>query len=237
MPESVTIMPGGGISRRPLHFFILADCSGSMKSDGRMQALNFAIASMLPQLAAWEREQDQAQVLIRAIAFADQAAWHIPEPLAAAGARWKPLHHVEKGLTHMGAAFELLADALQPGRLEARALRPAVLLITDGRPTDPAEFDAGLRVLFATPAGRAAIRLAVAIGRSASSEYLRRFVDDPAVPVLVADSAEEIVQQLTTASLAASRLSEVGADRSGIAGRLIQPSLAGARVPDDDTIV
>jgi uncharacterized protein YegL len=236
MPESVTIMPGGGISRRPLHFFILADCSGSMKSDGRMQALNFAIASMLPQLAAWEREQDQAQVLIRAIAFADQAAWHIPEPVAA-GARWKPLHHVEKGLTHMGAAFQLLADALQPGRLEARALRPAVLLITDGRPTDPAEFDAGLRVLFATPAGRAAIRLAVAIGRSASSEYLCRFVDDPAVPVLVADSAEEIVQQLTTASLAASRLSEVGADRSGIAGRLIQPSLAGARAPDDDTIV
>lgn len=237
MPESSTIMPGGGISRRPLHFFILADCSGSMKTDGRMQALNFAIASMLPQLAAWEREQDQAQVLIRAIAFADRAAWHIPEPLPVAGGRWKPLHHVEQGLTHMGAAFQLLTGALQPGRLEARALRPAVLLITDGRPTDPAEFDAGLRVLFATPAGRAAIRLAVAIGRSASSEYLRRFVDDPAVPVLVADSAEEIVQQLTTASLAASRLSEVGADRTGIAGRLIQPSLAGARAPDDDTIV
>jgi uncharacterized protein YegL len=235
MPESMTIMPGGGISRRPLHFFILADCSGSMKIDGRMQALNFAIASMLPQLKSWEQEQEQAQVLIRAIAFADEAVWHISEPMPVDSARWKPLHHVEKGLTHMGAAFRLLADALQPGQLEARALRPAVLLITDGRPTEPAEFEAGLRVLFAAPAGRAAIRLAVAIGRSASSEYLGRFVDDPAIPVLVADSVEQIMLQLMTASLVVSRMSEVGADRGGIASRLVQPSMAVAS--DEDTIL
>ncbi len=236
MPGSSTIMPGGGISRRPLHFFILADCSGSMKADGRMQALNFAIASMLPQLAAWEREQEQAQVLIRAIAFADEAVWHIAEPLPVAGARWKPLHHVEKGLTYMGAAFRLVAAALQPGCLEARALRPAILLITDGRPTDPAEFESGLRVLFAAPAGRGSIRLAVAIGRGASSGYLSRFVDDPEVPVLVADSTEEIISRLTAASIAASRLSEVGADRGSIARQLMQPAAA-ACDPGEDSIV
>src|SRR4029077_2779864 len=54
-------MPGGGISRRPLHFIILADCSGGMKGE-KIQALNFAIADMLPHLAAWERDQEQAQV-------------------------------------------------------------------------------------------------------------------------------------------------------------------------------
>ena len=46
-------MPGGGISRRPLHFIILADCSGGMKGE-KIQSLNFAIADMLPHLAAWE---------------------------------------------------------------------------------------------------------------------------------------------------------------------------------------
>ena len=61
-------MPGGGISRRPLHFIILADCSGGMKGE-KIQALNFAIADMLPHLAAWERDQEQVQVFIRAIAF------------------------------------------------------------------------------------------------------------------------------------------------------------------------
>jgi uncharacterized protein YegL len=234
---SITMMPGGGISRRPLHFFILADCSGSMKVDGKMQALNFAIASMLPHLATWENEQEQAQVLVRAIAFADEAQWHIADPLPVAGGRWRPLRHVEKGLTFMGAAFRLVAEALQPGRLETRALRPAILLITDGRPTDPAEFEAGLRVLMSTPAGRGAIRLAVAIGRSANSEYLSRFIDDPAVPVLVADSVEQITLRMMTASLAVSRFSQVGADRSVIAGDLIQPPPAGPQAPDKDTIV
>jgi hypothetical protein len=72
-------MPGGGISRRPLHFIILADCSGGMKGE-KIQALNFAIADMLPHLAAWERDQEQAQVFIRAIAFATGPWWHIAEP-------------------------------------------------------------------------------------------------------------------------------------------------------------
>jgi uncharacterized protein YegL len=237
MTNSITIMPGGGISRRPLHFFILADCSGSMKVDGKMQALNFAIASMLPHLATWENEQEQAQVLVRAIAFADRAEWHVADPLPIAGARWRPLRHVEKGLTFMGAAFRLVAEALQPGQLETRALRPAILLITDGKPTDPAEFDAGLRALFATPAGRGAIRLAVAIGRLANSEYLTRFIDDPSVPVLVADSVEQITLQLMTASLAVGRLSEVGADRGAIAGDLIQPPPAVPQSPGEGTIV
>ncbi len=237
MTASVTVMPGGGISQRPLHFFILADCSGSMKADGKMQALNFAIASMLPHLAAWEREQEQAQVLLRAIAFADRAEWHIAEPLPIARARWTPLHPVEKGLTYMGAAFRLVAEALAPGQLETRALRPVIMLITDGKPTDPEEFEAGLRALFASRAGQGAIRVAVAIGRGANSEYLARFINDPAVPVLIADSVEQITEQLMTASLAVSRLSEVGADRDAVFSRLVPPAAATAGAIDEDTIV
>jgi len=229
-------MPGGGISRRPLHLFILADCSGSMKVDGRMQALNFALASMLPHLAAWEKEQEQAQVFVRVITFADRAEWHISEPLPVRSARWAPLQYVEDGLTAMGAAFRLLSEELQPGRLEARALRPAILLVTDGRPTDPAEFDAGLRVLFANPAGRAAIRLAVAIGRRANSEYLARFIDDPSIPVLVADSVEQITDRLVAASLALSRMSEGRGDREAVAGAVLPESVP-PPAEEDETIV
>ena len=240
MTASVTVMPGGGISQRPLHFFILADCSGSMKANGKMQALNFAIASMLPHLAAWEKDQEQAQVLLRAIAFADRAEWHIADPVPVAAARWTALQPVDKGLTYMGSAFRLAAEALAPGRLETRALRPVILLITDGKPTDPDEFESGLRALFACRAGKAAIRVAVAIGRGANSEYLARFINDPAVPVLVADSVEQITEQPMTASLAVSRLSEVGADRGAVLSRLMPPLPAAAATPetvDGDTIV
>ena len=57
---TAAIMPGGGIAKRPLHFIIAADGSWSMNGE-KMQALNYAIATMLPRLADWERAQENAQ--------------------------------------------------------------------------------------------------------------------------------------------------------------------------------
>jgi uncharacterized protein YegL len=233
-----TRMPGGGISRRPLHFIVLADCSGGMKGE-KIQALNYAIADMMPHLAAWERDQEQAQVFVRAVAFATEPRWHIPDPVPVASIRWKPLQPVPKGLTNMGPAFAMVAEALAPGRIERRALRPALLLITDGLATDrPGEFEAGLGALMAQPAGRAALRLSIAIGRDARSEALNRFIGDPSVPVLVANSTEDIADRLVAASLAVSRMSEVGADRTAVARRLFgMPEEAQAGMFDRDTII
>jgi len=231
-------MPGGGISRRPLHFIILADCSGGMKGE-KIQALNYAIADMMPHLAAWERDQEQAQVFVRAVAFATEPWWHIPDPQPVAQSRWKPLQPVPRGLTNMGPAFATAAEALASGRIERRALRPALLLITDGLATDPpGGFEAGLATLMAQPAGQAALRLAIAIGRDAQSAALDRFIGDPSVPVLVADSTEDIADRLVAASLAVSRMSEVGADRSALARRLLGgPEDVPARIFERDTII
>ena len=238
VPTPTIRMPGGGISRRPLHFIILADCSGGMKGE-KMQALNYAIADMMPHLAAWERDQEQAQVFVRAVAFATEPRWHIPDPVPVASIRWKPLQPVPKGLTNMGPAFAMAAEALAPGRIERRALRPALLLITDGLATDPpGGFETGLATLMAQPAGRAALRLSIAIGRDAQSEALDRFIGDPSVPVLVASSTEDIADRLVAASLAVSRMSEVGADRAAVAQRLFgMPEGAAARIFDQDTII
>jgi uncharacterized protein YegL len=220
---SSTIMPGGGISRRPLHFIIMADCSGSMKGE-KIQALNYAIADMLPHLSAWERDQELAQVFIRALAFATEPKWHVPDPVPVSELHWKPLTCVPKGRTNMGAAFSMVANILDTGQLERRALRPALLLITDGLPTDPpGQFETGLSTLMGMAAGRSALRLAVAIGRDASSEPLNRFIGDPSVPVLVADRTEDIADRLVAASIALSRMSEVGADRDVLASRLLRP--------------
>src|SRR5215469_1369099 len=80
---SESLMPGGGVARRPLHFIVLADCSGSMKGE-KMQALNYALRSMLPHLVTWERDQLQAQLLIRILAFATVPHWHIGDPVPVA---------------------------------------------------------------------------------------------------------------------------------------------------------
>jgi uncharacterized protein YegL len=217
-----TLMPGGGVARRPLHFIVMADCSGSMKGE-KMQALNYAIRSMLPHLIDWERDQLHAQLLIRILAFASTPAWFVPDPVPVGelSASWRNLEYVPMGRTNMGPAFRAVAEVLAPDRLERRALRPAILLVTDGLPTDPpGGFEQGLDELLLTVVGRSSLRLAVAIGRDANSEPLDRF-RSPEVPVLVADSTDEIADRLVTASIAVSRMSEAGVDRGLLARQLI----------------
>jgi uncharacterized protein YegL len=235
---SDTLMPGGGVARRPLHFIVMADCSGSMKGE-KMQALNYALRSMLPHLVTWERDQVQAQLLVRILTFATTPQWHIGDPLPVADlmGRWQNLEYVYQGRTNMGAAFREVSDALGPDKLERRALRPAILLITDGLPTDPpGEFEAGLGALTSTAAGRASLRVAVAIGRDANSEPLNRF-RSPDAPILVADSTDDIVDRLVAASIAVSRMSEEGADREALAQTLMHPPTSPGPVPPDDSIL
>src|SRR5580704_11946187 len=164
---SDSLMPGGGVARRPLHFIIMGDCSGSMKGP-KMQALNTALRAMLPHLLRWEREQLQAQLLVRILGFATEPRWHVPEPtpVAELNDRWRDLEYVRWGWTNMGPAFEAVGEVLESDRLETRALRPAILLVTDGLPTDPpGGFERGLAALTRHTAGRLSLRLAVAIGR------------------------------------------------------------------------
>src|SRR5262245_14685772 len=216
-----TLMPGGGVARRPLHFIVMADCSGSMKGE-KMQALNYALRSMLPHLIDWERDQLQAQLLIRILSFASAPAWTVPDPVPVAqlSSHWRNLEYMPMGRTNMGPAFRAVAEVLSPERLERRALRPAILLVTDGLPTDPpGGFEGGLAALMEMAAGRSALRLAVAIGRDANSEPLDRF-RSPEVPVLVADGTDEIADRLVTASIAVGRMSEVGVNRNALAEQL-----------------
>jgi uncharacterized protein YegL len=197
--KTQSIMPGGGIARRPLHVILLADCSGSMAGP-RIQALNFAIGDMLQHFASWEREQEK-RILIRAIAFANEPRWHVFEPTPASGMRWKALSVVPKGRTNMGPAFRMLAAALSDDQA-GRGLRPVLVLITDGLPTDPpASFDADLQALLSVPAGRDATRIGVAIGNTARSEALTKFIGNSSLPVLVAGDVEQIADQLHRASL------------------------------------
>ena len=42
--------PGGELASRPLHFFWVVDCSGSMISDGKMGIVNNAIQECIPAM-------------------------------------------------------------------------------------------------------------------------------------------------------------------------------------------
>src|SRR5438552_3796581 len=80
--------PGGELATRPLHFIWLADCSGSMGSDGKIQALNTAIREAVPHMRRVADENPNAHVLVRAVKFASGAQWHIAPETAMADFKW-----------------------------------------------------------------------------------------------------------------------------------------------------
>lgn len=164
--------PNVRLANRPLHFFYLCDCSGSMAAQGKMQSLNQAIRQSLPGMNRVARDNPEARVLVRAVSFADQASWHIPEPTLVDGLEWRDLQ--AGGCTAMGAALELVAEQLRAPPMEERALPPVLVLISDGQPTD--DFEAGLARLMREPWAQKAVRLSIALGHDADLEILQQFI-------------------------------------------------------------
>jgi len=164
--------PNVRLASRPLHFIYLCDCSGSMEAQGKIQALNQAIRQSLPGMAAVARDNPEARVLVRAVRFADRAAWHIAAPTPMEELHWQDLQ--AGGVTALGEALELVAAELRSPPMEERALPPVLVLISDGQPTD--DFELGLQTLMAQPWARRAVRLAIAMGHDADAEVLQRFI-------------------------------------------------------------
>lgn len=168
------MFPDVQLSRRPLHFIYLCDCSGSMRASSKMQALNQAIRQSLPEMVQVSQQNPEAQILVRVLSFADQAVWHLgtPTPVDQVLQQWKDLE--AGGLTAMGEAMKQLAAVLRTPPMDQRALPPVLVLISDGAPTD--DFLDGLRALMAEPWAAKAVRLAIAIGHDADLEVLQQFI-------------------------------------------------------------
>lgn len=191
--------PGGGLAKRPLHLFWLADCSGSMQIDGKVQALNNAIREAIPHVQDVARSNPHAQVMVRALAFSNGVRWHIADPTPVEQLSWTDLH--ADGLTDLGAALRELATQLRMPPLEARALPPAVVLVSDGQPTD--DWRGGLAELMSEPWGRKAVRLAIAIGRDADYNVLDQFIGHPEIQPVTANTPERLAQFFRWASTVA----------------------------------
>jgi len=107
----MSMRPGGELATRPLHFIWIADCSGSMAVDGKIQSLNTAIKEAIPNMQDVADENPNAQVLVRAVRFSDGAQWHVSQPTDIADFKWDDLD--AGGVTAMGKALSIVADQLK----------------------------------------------------------------------------------------------------------------------------
>lgn len=190
--------PGGELASRPLHFIWIADSSGSMEQDGKIQALNTAIREAIPHMRKVAEDNPNAQVLVRAVKFSNGAQWHISQPTPVADFGWQDLP--ADGETDMGKALSLVAEQLKMPPMSDRALPPVLVLISDGQPTD--DFDAGLKALMEQPWGKKAVRIAISIGQDADPEVLQKFIGHSEMKPLAANSPEALVKHIKWASTA-----------------------------------
>lgn len=198
---------GGAVGRKPLHFIFVLDVSGSMLRGGRIQALNNAIREVIPHLRDEARANPHAELLVRVLTFATEVEWAVREPTPIEAFRWAPVRAMPQTFTELGSALRELAEAMRQMDQAGGAFPPAVILVSDGRPTHSRgpHFAQGLQEFLNERWGAASVRLALGVGHDADMNALRRFVNNEEIPLLRADNPEQLVEYIIWASKAASR--------------------------------
>jgi uncharacterized protein YegL len=204
-------LPGGAVSKRPLHFIFLLDASGSMTNGTKIQSLNTAIREAIAAIQEVAEMNPGVELLVRAIKFGSRPQWHTEQAVRVRDFVWRDI--TAGGETAMGEALKTAAQVLTPDQVGKRALPPVLVLVSDGLPTD--DFAGGLRTMMAQPWGKQAIRLAVAIGQDADEEILRQFIGRDDIPVVRANAPQMLVERIKLVSVTAVQSSSTGGDARG----------------------
>jgi uncharacterized protein YegL len=171
---------------RPLPVVILADTSGSMSENGKIEALNTALIDMIG--AFGEEEQGRAEIHVAVITFGGTAQIH-QELTAASKIALRQLS--AKGGTPMGSAFDIARELIEDQqKVPGRAYTPALVLISDGQPNDA--WEPALSRLLESDRAKKAQRFTLGIGADADAAVLRRFLANPEGKVYGASDAREI---------------------------------------------
>ncbi|MBQ6319267.1 MAG: VWA domain-containing protein [Lachnospiraceae bacterium] len=194
--------PGGEMAKRPLNFFWVVDCSGSMSVDGKMQQVNFAIQSTVPEMREAAANNTNAQLLIQAMKFSTGASWITSQPVDVESYTWVDM--TASGVTEMGKAFDLIAGQLTIPPMSERALPPVIVLLSDGQPTD--SYRAQLDKMLNLPWGKKSVRIAIAIGKDADRAVLEEFTGNKEL-VLEANNPQALVAMIKWASTVAKQVS------------------------------
>ena len=225
--------PLGSVSRSTLHFFWLADCSGSMAAQGKMEALNNAIQECIPATIEAAENNPFADMMVRAISFSSNARWHIGDKTPVTDFVWKELE--ASGVTDLGAAIRLMSSELTPEKMGRRALPPVVVLLSDGAPTD--DWEKELAQFNQTGWGRPGrtVRIAIAIGQDANKEVLARFTGTEET-VFEANNASRLADLIKWASVTLSKYASSGASQIGeiAPNEVVLPPLPPMPEEDDD---
>ena len=221
--------PGGELATRPIHFFWVVDCSGSMYGE-KIGIVNNTIQECIPEMRNSADNNPNAQLLIRALQFSSGASWITTSPVPVENYSWEDME--ANGLTELGKAFDLLAAQLSIPPMPARALPPVIVLLSDGQPTD--DYKKSLDKLKGMPWFRKAVKIAISIGQDADDDVLIEFTGNKEL-VLQANNATALAKMIKWASTTASMVSAPSSKpMNSIPVSAPAASTSSASVPADD---
>ena len=223
--------PGGELATRPIHFFWVVDCSGSMYGE-KIGIVNNTIQECIPEMRNSADNNPNAQLLIRALQFSSGASWITTSPVPVENYSWEDME--ANGLTELGKAFDLLAAQLSIPPMPARALPPVIVLLSDGQPTD--DYKKSLDKLKGKPWFRKAVKIAISIGQDADDDALIEFTGNKEL-VLQANNATALAKMIKWASTTASMVSAPSSKPMNsipVSAPAVSTPSAAASVPADD---
>ncbi|MGN9055799.1 vWA domain-containing protein [Bariatricus sp. HCP28S3_A7] len=223
--------PGGELATRPIHFFWVVDCSGSMYGE-KIGIVNNTIQECIPEMRNSADNNPNAQLLIRALQFSSGASWITTSPVPVETYSWEDME--ANGLTELGKAFDLLAAQLSIPPMPARALPPVIVLLSDGQPTD--DYKKSLDKLKGMPWFRKAVKIAISIGQDADDDVLIEFTGNKEL-VLQANNATALAKMIKWASTTASMVSAPSSkpmNSTPVSAPAASTPSAAASVPADD---
>lgn len=173
---------------RPLPIIVLADTSGSMSVDGKIEAMNRGLKDMISTFA--EESRLKAELQVSVITFGgNHAAVDLPLTPAHKVESFSPLS--ADGMTPLGGALELASKTIEDKELvPSRAYKPVIVLVSDGYPND--DWQGPFAHLLNGERSAKATRFAMAIGADADEAMLSDFANDPEAPVFHAENARDI---------------------------------------------
>lgn len=170
---------------RPLPVILLLDRSGSMAGE-KISTLNVAVNQMIESFKS--AGQGEAEINLAVISFGGDVSYDIPlQPVA----ELSDCRLQANGGTPMGAALSMAKDLLEDKeRIPSKCYRPAVVLVSDGAPTD--EWEKPMDDFVEGGRSSKCQRFAMAIGTSQDDPVLNRFMHRMEQSVYLASDATKI---------------------------------------------
>jgi uncharacterized protein YegL len=156
---------------RPLPVVLMLDTSGSMRADGKVEALSAGLADLVETLR--DEDDGTGAIHIAIVTFGGDAAQvEVPLSRVAEVGDVPPL--LAAGRTPMGGALDLVTSMLEDRDvIPSRAYRPTIALLSDGIPTD--DWEPPMERLLNSERASKATRMALGIGADADRDCLIRF--------------------------------------------------------------